>query len=92
MVDEKKAACCGAHHKMLVIEELWIEGTHLYPLQSMRNICALSVQFVDKDEAGNVIGVCLAPHRLTLSLYTRDSIEDSHGPIKHTKAPLNLRE
>src|SRR4051812_13279101 len=48
------------------------------------------VHLVDEPDAGDVVTVGLAPHRLALRLDTRDRVEDGDRAVEHPQRPLDL--
>ena len=50
----------------------------------------MSVHLVDEGEAGDVVAVGLAPHRLGLGLDAADGAEDAHRAVEDAERALDL--
>jgi hypothetical protein len=49
-----------------------------------------TVILVDIDDTRNTVLVGLAPHRFGLGLYSLDTRQDDHPPVKHSKSAFHL--
>ena len=52
--------------------------------------CAHPVHFVDEANAGHVVLICLAPHRLRLGLHAGHGIHNYNAAIQDAQAPFHL--
>ena len=59
-------------------------------LHAALKVGADTVHLVDKADAGNIVGVGLAPHGFGLGLNAGDCVEDAHGAVKHAQGTFDF--
>ena len=59
-------------------------------INTIEEICADFVHFIDKNDTRHRITVCLTPYSFGLWLYTGIGVKNTHSTIKNRQRTLNL--